>query len=307
MHKILHPQIKEFSSHIKNQFPKLKASSKFVFICGAKPNKNTAREYIKEYAEKHLGSFQFFMAEEFFSSFENKETINLLTLETNLCKYSDCVLIVLEGPSAFAELGAFAQPKHLSKQVLVVNEKEHENSDSFIAKGPIAKINIESSFSPAIHADFSTILKSMPDIEKSLNTIKRVRMQKVKLKTLEEFSNCHPKKRLLFLSDIISLFGPIKLFEIYDILSRIYNPNANFAKFSDLADKELLRQIDIEISLLETLRIIEKKSAYFYKKSSPTWLFYHYNNFRPEKLRASVIVRYNKKLKDRANILSAKI
>ena len=199
MLEIIPAQISSFVNCVKNFPLKFKGSSKLIFICGPKPNKNnpTARDLIKEYADKHLDSFQFFMAEDFFSVFENEKGWDLLSIEESLSKYSDCILIILKGESAFAELGAFAVHPRLVKQVLVINEIEYQNGDSFIVKGPIAKVNRDSTFTPTIHANFKTILKNVPNIEDNLKKIERINVSNISMKTLDDF-NRDPKSECYF-------------------------------------------------------------------------------------------------------------
>ena len=107
---------------------------------------------------------------------------------------------------------------------------------------------------------------------------------------------------MLFLSDIISLFGPIRIFEVFDILRLIYRQDETINKFSEIVDKETIEELGIEIALLTTLKILKKNGVFFQRASNENWLFYQYPNIKPERIRADVIVKYNKKAKDRINL-----
>ncbi len=303
MLEIIPRQISLFVNCVKSHSLKFKGSSKLIFICGLKPNKDnpTARDLIKEYADKHLDSFQFFMAEDFFSAFENEKGWDLLSIEESLCNYSDCILIILKGESAFAELGAFALHPKLVKQVLVINEIGYKNGDSFIVKGPIAKVDSESIFTPTIHANFRIILNTVSNIEENLKKIERTNVSNISMKTLDELKK-DPKKRILFLSDIISLFGPMRLFEVFDVLRLIYRQTDTVNKFSEIVDKKFIDELEVEIALLTALTIIKKNGVFSHRARNETWLFYQYPNIKPERIRAEVIVKYNKKSRDRINV-----
>lgn len=64
---------------------------------------------------------------------------NILDIENLISDFSDFILIVLESPSAFTELGAFSHEKLRSKLV-VINSLEFEKEESFINLGPIKAI-----------------------------------------------------------------------------------------------------------------------------------------------------------------------
>ncbi len=301
MKTILQAQITTFAQCLNNFSIKLKASSRFIFICGAKPNpvNPTARDLVKQYADKYLKSFQFFMAEDFFSFFDNSKRINLLSLEADLCKYSDCTIIILEGASAFAELGAFSLHNDLVQQVLIVNETRYKDKDSFIVRGPIAKVNSESLFTPTIHADFDTILSSVVNIESSLEKIKRFKVEDINLRTLDDLVRCKYKNRLLFIADLISFFGPIREFEILGVLAEIYKPRVVFKDFEVLFGIKLCNLLKREIALLVALKLVKKKGVFYHRVSGDNWLYYKYPGIVPGELRADVIVLFNKRSKMR--------
>ena len=121
----------------------LSSDATVVFVCGAKPSPKAprARDSFLQYANRNLKSYRFFMAEDFFNLYERRMQKDLLSVEGDIAKFCDCLIVFIESASAIAELGAFATHDELSKIMLAVNDDEHRNSDSFISLGPIAKIN----------------------------------------------------------------------------------------------------------------------------------------------------------------------
>ena len=83
----------------------------------------TNREIIKEYFTKHYNDeYDIIFAEEFVESANDGR--NLLDIENIIGAYADSIIIILESPSTFAELGAFANNPELVKKILVINEKQ---------------------------------------------------------------------------------------------------------------------------------------------------------------------------------------
>ena len=106
-----------------------------------------------EYARNHFTNFRFFRAEEVFPALNEGHGNDLLTIEDQIGNYSDCIAIICESESAFAELGAFTLKEELVKQVLVINDERFKSSTSFITQGPIARANVKSQFKPAFYAN----------------------------------------------------------------------------------------------------------------------------------------------------------
>ena len=81
--------------------------AKIVFVCGSAlkyNNGKNARNRFMEYAKKYLEEYDVFIAETFFELFKDPD--DLLTIESKLANYSDCIIIFLESDSSIAELGA---------------------------------------------------------------------------------------------------------------------------------------------------------------------------------------------------------
>lgn len=65
---------------------------------------------------------------------------DLLELEGLLAASVDAVIILLEGPGAIAELGAFANHQELSKKLIVVVDRRYRRRKSFIMLGPVRRL-----------------------------------------------------------------------------------------------------------------------------------------------------------------------
>lgn len=277
--KVENDIISEIKKSIVSQRAYIKAESQIVFLFGAKSNtqRTTARDSFYDYTKKHLQDYLFLLAEDFYRSFGDSP-VDLLTLEDELASYTDCVLIILESPGAIAELGAFSLKSELVKKILAINERAFMNEDSFINKGPLAKIQKESKFSPVIHAKFESILASIGEIEKSLSkNLQRKRSVKVEFDTYDKFNGANFKKfRLMLVRDLVTLFSPVKFEEILYILRYIY-------------DTDKFLKINFELSFLISVGLIRKEVDFYINTYKHDTYFYSFPDLNIIDLRAKVL------------------
>lgn len=287
--------VERFGSCITNSGTYLSKDSILVFVCGAKSDtkKPTARDTFMEYASRNLPNFQFFVAERFFEHFQNTCDINLLSLENKLTEFSNCVMIFLESPGAFTELGAFANHDKIIKMLLTINDVEHKDSSSFITAGPVAKVNKESKFKPVIYAKFQSILTASSQIEDRLRRIEIKRRKNIDFATHITFTELPPRLRMLFLMDLISIFNPLNLQEIIGILASIYSTK-NF-------------DLNLELSMLRALGLAELFGKYYTSALYKNTLFLDYVGFDAPKYRADIINHYHKYIPDKIEVLHKKL
>lgn len=269
----------------------LKSSSIVVFVCGAKPDaKNpTGRDTLLSYAEKNLTQFQFLIAEKFFSYYQNSGKLDLLTIENQLAKFSDCIIIVLESSSTFAELGAFTNIKNLAKIILVVNDSRYKGVDSFITMGPLAKVNAISKFRPVIYANMESILIAAEDISQRLSTIERKRNSNVDISDYDKFANRDTKSKTLFLLDLIALFCPVSRLELIEILKWIYG------------DHNI--DIHLELGLLAAFGLVGIDDDLYFRKRGDARLFFSLRGLNVVRFRSDIVNSYYKYSRSRLDIL----
>jgi hypothetical protein len=269
----------------------LRSDAVLVFLCGKKPDIHNpgGRDQILDYVKRHEKSFRFFIAEKFFEHYKSSTNLNLLDIEDSLAKYSDCIIIILESEGTFTELGAFSLKKELVKNIMLVNsDKFKNNDDSFITLGPIAKINKESDFKPTIYTDYKSILKVTSDIHARLERIKREKIKHYPIKDHLAFQELKPKIKLLFISDIISIFQPITYGEIINVLTDLYGNN----KYD----------INFEISFLQSIDLIKNiQKKYYISTMSEKSLFFMYAGINIIKYRSNLLNLYCKYDNERIN------
>ncbi len=206
--------------------------SKFVFLCGANKDKNTISERRKallEFSKRHLPHTQFFLAEKMFSTLQQEEhSGNLLDIENKISEFADHIILILESPSTFTELGAFSH-NTLRKKLIVINDREFEKSESFINLGPLKAIEEASSKKNIIH------YKMNDDGVERLDAIGDIYAQLYDLlkepitgrSTAIDLDSCNPaikfnKQSAMFIHDLIYFTGPINHKELVEVVKQIF-------------------------------------------------------------------------------------
>ncbi|MCO6358225.1 retron St85 family effector protein [Roseivirga pacifica] len=266
--------------------------NQIVFLFGAKPDPDNkgCRQEFHEYSEKHLSHYKMLLSEDFFNVFDNGERLDLLTIESQLAAYTDCVLIFLESAGSLAELGAFSLHDELAKITLVVNNSIHQQVDSFINLGPLKRVEKKSKFGGAIYGDFSNILLSVNEIEKRLKGGMKKRSYAVNISSFENLEDrANRRFKMLFISDLINLLGPIRKKELIYVLKYVF-------------DADYIN-IDFELSLLESLKLTKSDKEFIVRGDSDEFYFFKYKGLQLVKLRSGVVNHFAKYYPDRFNRL----
>lgn len=184
-----------------------------IFLCGAKDSEG--RDAIRNYFKKHHPTLNVFYAEKVWDIIAKLGETDALQMEAELAALADLVIVVVESPGTFTELGAFSISPDLRKKLLPIVDKKHEHAKSFIATGPLTWIDKESDFKPAIYAPLDGILDGGKDLENRL-----ARIPKSKRTRLEDLSTS-PKHLLFFICDLIAVIYPATLPLIMTYLNQI--------------------------------------------------------------------------------------
>lgn len=129
---------------LDNNATKFITYPKFVFLCGKaflssdeydKSNRGIIDKYLTTKSKDVFIVLSEKLWEDSFNS-----SIDLLTFEEFLAEVSDVIILFVESPGSFCELGAFAYADKLfsGKLIIVIDEKYKEDK-SFIITGPTAK------------------------------------------------------------------------------------------------------------------------------------------------------------------------
>lgn len=135
-------RLKKFGLALKASPLSLSRADQLIFLCGAnaRPNVPSARrEALKKFIQAISPRYRVVYAEAVFNELAKigSNRKNVLDLEHEISNIADKIVVVLESPSAFCELGAFAHPA-LRDKLVVINDSRFQSESSFINTGPIA-------------------------------------------------------------------------------------------------------------------------------------------------------------------------
>jgi len=175
-----------------------------LFLCGGQnsPRRDQLAEYFRL---NHSESSILFYAEDVWDIIaHHNPSRNALEVEAQLAELADAIIIVVESPGTFAEIGAFANSEPLRKKLLPILDEAKIGEKSFLKTGPITWIDKESLFAPSIWTCFELdrILDAVKQIEDRLERIR------VKKRTLLHNLLDSRKHLVFFVCDLVSIFGP---------------------------------------------------------------------------------------------------
>lgn len=217
--------------------------ARFVFLCGANKSKDEISERrtaLMEFSSKHLPNTYFFLAERMFTTLQEEgHKENLLDVEHLISDFSDYVLIVLESPSAFAELGAFSH-RTLRDKLIVINDEKFKDEVSFINLGPIKAIKESAGPERIMCYKMSddgiwtkdAIGDTFYNIYKLFKKPLKSHAKSAKFETLHP-GRSFDKYSAMFLHDLVFLSGPLSHKEVIELLLRLFG-KSNFNNVSHL-------------------------------------------------------------------------
>jgi hypothetical protein len=186
-----------------------------VFLCGGAGSisRDTLRDYLLH--NKSNLNVNIFYAERVWNLIASRTDHSALEMESELADLADLVIIIVESPGTFAELGAFSLNDSLRQKILPIVDSIHSIEQSFIGTGPLKWIDADSKFAPTVYVSLLRILESIDQIEER---IKRIRKPStIKISDL----STSPKHLLFFLCDLIAVIYPATIEMIEHYLGQI--------------------------------------------------------------------------------------
>lgn len=241
----------------KNEY-RFRRTPNVLFLCGGKDS--IPRERIAEYIRKQRPDTKVFYAEKVWSAIA-KLDLSALEMEENLASLSDIVIIVVESPGTFAELGAFSSSPQLRKKLLPILESKYQHAQSFLETGPVRWIDKDSDFRPAIWVNHDRILDAATDLEARLNKVLPAPHSIKDLAT-------SPKHLLFFICDLVSIFGPCPSAHIEYYVRSLLPHNTQSVL--------MLLRLGCAMGLLHTVNIETALELYYRPVEQDRLLAFHY-------------------------------
>lgn len=199
--------------HFRAREYHFRKANPLVFLCGGR--ESCPRDWLAKYLGSKHPDFHVFYADEVWSLIAESQDLNALQMEEKLACLADMILIVVESPGTFAELGAFSLSDRLRKKLLPIIDKKYQSEESFINTGPVRWIDKDSQFKPTLWANQSRVLEVVGELEDRLALLPRPRARRIK------DLSASPKHLLFFLCDLVTVFGPSPLEHIQYFVDRV--------------------------------------------------------------------------------------
>lgn len=221
-------RVREFGLATEASPPLLARSNQLMFLCGANRSlgvPSARREAIKKFIESLSPDFRVIYAEGVFNELiKIGHSKNSLDLEHEISGIADKILIVLESPSAFCELGAFAHQK-LRKKLVIINDSQFRSESSFINTGPIAAAT--EAKAPVLWYPMKPDgIHSIDGIGATFNDLRTFIGQKPQSRARRlpgDISQLDANKSsLYFVHDLVFFAGPISHEELVELLKVAY-------------------------------------------------------------------------------------
>lgn len=194
------PARERLIDYLRTKKYRFRRLQKVVFLCGGAGR--PARGHLRDYFEKRLPDVRFFYAERVWEHIASRPGLGALKMEAELAELADLVIIVVESPGTFAELGAFSLSDPLRKKLLPLVDKIYEGEESFLSTGPLRWIDSDSAFAPTIFVPLGRVLEAVEEIDDRIARIDKPKPARVSDLALS------PKHLLFFICDLVAVIYP---------------------------------------------------------------------------------------------------
>lgn len=213
-----------------------------IFLIGADVKNKKSMRYKLQNSLK--SSANIYLPEDIFEEEMFQKEQNLLSLENILADSVDAVVMCIESPGSFTELGAFSNHKELSQKLIVCPDIKYKRAKSFINLGPIKYLK-QKTKSEILYLDYTKDLT-----QKDLNTLIRYIKKIKKDNGISNYDISNPIFAERYVLALLYVLENINKINIIDIIKTIKN---------DSNEKE--KVISIVHSALSTLS--QKKELNF--------------------------------------------
>lgn len=289
--------IASIRKHLDRSEHKYITYPKFIFLCGK--GFGTQAEYTQsnrgitdDFIRRLLPDMHIVLSERMWEDgFDN--SIDLLIFEEFLAEVSDAIILFVESPGSFCELGAFAYADALfSDKLIIVMDEEYRESKSFISTGPVLKAREDGS--KIVYADIKNgaLLSSREFRTEILDLVQKLKSKRAQInkRTINKDKNqVYISSFLIEILEIIRLVQPISSSD----LVQLYKNIKQFDEFTLVKrdGNKFKREIKFNyiLKLLQTAKIIEIEGSVIklpnYEKTQYLMLKYFGNGIERERNR----------------------
>jgi len=205
----------------------------FIFLCGgptSSPPNNRPYLSLRHRLLDHIASSDIdigapiIVAESFGEWLQFDTYTDLMAFERHLAGVANVIPIILEGPGAIAELGAFSQESNIKEKLLIFRQEKFATHQSFINFGLIKFIENEDSNSIQTYPwhdepDDDANADIVADIANDIKS-----RAQGNLKKTSKFQPDNPGHVMILIEDFLKLMIGLKVGEIVKFLNEIHIP-----------------------------------------------------------------------------------
>lgn len=260
---------------------KSKIVPKFIFICGSQivdengkelseeELKNNIRYYIARTLNEQMVIIDYGKNVKMVNCVFSEHLYNqdlaedILSFEEVLAEISDYIIIVVESPGTYCELGAFVLNDKFMKKTIVINEDKPQFEKSFITRGPIKKVRDNNPENVILHSGLDRIKISTQFKEK----MDELSYKDVEIEVNKENKEQNLKTLIYEFANIVELFQPIESYEMMKLHKQIFGNNDGIKN----KNKHKIRTYQDVVILMEKMNIITKKKGMYYLNGESTF------------------------------------
>lgn len=191
---------------------------------------------------------------------------NLVDFEIDAGHLTKAIVLFSESEGAYAELGSFCTDPILSERLFIVIERQHYEAPSFIANGPIKKIE-------TLHRDHSIcVLNTLDPTQIHIQFPELISALEEKLAVLPKTHGFQPNRhrdQFLLVADLIDLFGALTRQELYE-LTRSMEVQIDFARLDQIINQLLRFELIESVPGVKRFFIAPKERIAYLNYASPT-------------------------------------
>lgn len=244
----MNSKIIEIADKLKNKFLNESQNTNeiSIFLCGGSGKEEEKfRRKVGEKISSKLSNYKYsvyYPEDMFIELILGYQKQDLLTLENLLADSASAVVILLQSPGTFTELGAFTNYKKLSNKLIVIIDPRFERRRSFINLGPIRflkdKTKSKVLFMPMDNSNFNKLIEQITDTARD--------MAKHSL-PIRDLTN--PIFAYRFYLALIYIFEPIPKYAIFAILKLLAtNEEKNIVTVAEIVINSLINERRVTLS-----------------------------------------------------------
>ena len=256
--------IENMRLHLDENASKFITYPKFVFLCGKAFSGCQYDATNRGITHKHLcdqSNDVFIVLSEKLWEDSFDSNIDLLTFEEFLAEISDSIILFVESPGSYCELGAFAYAEKLfSDKLIIVIVEQHKDSKSFIITGPTAKADKDGAkviYAPLDGDDLLSNLELRSVLDDILLNFKSRSAARNRRNPNTENDKVLVNSFILELLELIKILQPISKKDLIDIYKRVkgFSSFTFIKKDGQKFHNEI--KLDYIFKLLQTVELID--------------------------------------------------